>query len=46
MDKYQNYTKEELLKYIKTLEKTIRVQNDTINRMLDAYILSNNKKTN
>ena len=43
MDKYQNYTKEELLKYIKTLEKTIRVQNDTINRMLDAYILNKNK---
>lgn len=43
MDKYQNYTKEELLKYIKTLEKTIRVQNDTINRMLDAYILNENK---
>ena len=46
MDKYQNYTKEELLKYIKMLEKTIQVQNDTINRMLDAYILQENKAAN
>ncbi len=46
MDKHQNYTKEELLKYIKILEKTIQVQNDTINRMLDAYILQENKSAN
>lgn len=39
MDKYNNYTREELLTYIKTLEKTIKVQHETINRMLDAYIL-------
>ena len=45
MDNYQNYTKEELLEHIKKLEKTIRVQHDTINRMLDAYIL-NPKETN
>lgn len=41
MDKNKDYTKEELLAYIKTLEKTIKVQNETINRMLDAYILKN-----
>ena len=46
MDKHQNYTKEELLEYIKMLEKTIRVQNETINRMLDAYILNENKTAN
>ena len=40
MEKYENYTKEELLELIKTLEKTIKVQNETINRMLDAYILN------
>lgn len=40
MDKYQDYTKEELLELIKTLEETIKVQLDTINRMLDAYILN------
>lgn len=45
MDKYSNYTKEELLAYIKTLEKTIKVQHETINRMLDAYIL-NDKSEN
>lgn len=39
MDKYKDYTKEELLEHIKTLEKTINVQLETINRMLDAYIL-------
>ena len=40
MDKNKDYTKEELLEYIKMLEKTIKVQNETINRMLDAYILN------
>ena len=40
MEKYENYTKEQLLELIKTLEKTIKVQNETINRMLDAYILN------
>ena len=40
MDKYQDYTKEELLELIKTLEETIKVQHDTINKMLDAYILN------
>lgn len=44
MDKNKDYTKEELLEYIKKLEKTIKVQNDTINRMVDAYIL-NSKST-
>lgn len=39
MDKYKDYTKDELLAYIKTLEKTIKVQHETINRMLDAYVL-------
>lgn len=40
MDNYNNYTKEELLAHIKTLEKTIQLQHETINRMLDAYILN------
>lgn len=40
MDPKKNYTKEELLEYIKTLEKTIQIQHDTINRMLDSFILS------
>lgn len=40
MNKYQDYTKEELLELIKSLEETIKVQLDTINRMLDAYILN------
>lgn len=44
MDKKKDYTKEELLEYIKTLEKTIKVQHETINRMLDAYILNDNKE--
>lgn len=43
MDKNKDYTKEELLEYIKKLENTIKVQHETINRMLDAYIL--NSKT-
>lgn len=46
MDDNKNYTKEELLEYIKLLEKTIKVQNDTINRMLDAYILGANATEN
>lgn len=45
MDQYKDYTKEELLKQIKLLEKTIKTQNDTINRLLDAYIL-NTQSTN
>ena len=40
MDKYQDYTKEELLEHIKILEKTINLQHETLNRMLDAYILN------
>ena len=40
MDKYQNYTKEELLEHIKLLEKAIKIQHETINRMLDTYILN------
>lgn len=43
MDKYQNYSKEELLEHIKLLEKTIHVQHETINRMLDAYILNSSE---
>lgn len=42
MEKYQNYTKEQLLEQIKVLEKAIQVQHETINRMLDAYILKKN----
>ncbi|MBQ2901166.1 MAG: hypothetical protein IJE49_04905 [Agathobacter sp.] len=40
MTQYENYTKEELLKRIQILEKTIQTQHETINRMLDAYILN------
>ena len=40
MDKDQNYTKEELLEHIRLLEKTINLQHETLNRMLDAYILN------
>ena len=40
MDNYQDYTKEELLEHIKNLERTIQIQHETINRMLDAYILT------
>jgi len=39
MEMNKEYTKEELLEHIKILEKTIQVQNETINRMLDAFIL-------
>ena len=42
MEKYQDYTKEQLLEQIKVLEKAIQVQHETINRMLDAYILKKN----
>lgn len=45
MDKYKDYTKEELLEHIKLLEKTIHLQHETLNRMLDAYIL-NSKESN
>ena len=40
MDKYQNYSKEELLAHIKLLEQTIHLQHETLNRMLDQYILN------
>ena len=43
MEKYQDYSKEELLEHIKLLEKTIHLQHETINRMLDAYILSSSE---
>lgn len=46
MDNNKNYTKEELLEYIKLLEKTIKKQNETINRMLDAYILNSKASEN
>lgn len=47
MDNYQNYSKEQLLEHIKLLEKTIHLQHETINRMLDTYILnpSENQKS-
>ena len=44
MENYQDYTKEELLERIKLLEMTIQVQHETINRMLDAYILNSSKE--
>ena len=37
-----DYTKEQLLEQIKVLEKAIQVQHETINKMLDAYILKKN----
>lgn len=37
-----NNNEEELLKQIETLKKTIKVQNDTINRLMEAYVF--NKK--
>ena len=46
MDNYQNYTKEELLEHIKLLEKTIHLQHETINRMLDTYILDSIENPN
>lgn len=46
MDNNKNYTKEELLEYIKLLEKTIKVQNETINRMIDTYILNSKTSEN
>ena len=46
MDNNKNYTKEELLEYIKMLEKTIKQQNETINKMLDAYILNTKDSKN
>ncbi|MBQ3559458.1 MAG: hypothetical protein IJA07_08115 [Agathobacter sp.] len=42
MNQYEEYTKDELLERIKTLEKTIKLQHETINRMLDTYILNAN----
>ena len=46
MDNYQNYTREELLEHIKLLEKTIHIQHETINRMLDTYILDSTENQN
>lgn len=40
MENKNQYTIEELLTQIDTLKKTIKVQNDTINRLMDAYILN------
>ena len=45
MDKYQNYTQEELLEHIKLLENTIHIQHETINRMLDHYILNSSESS-
>ena len=38
----KKYSEEELLKQIEVLKKTIKVQNDTINRLMEAYVF--NKK--
>jgi len=45
MNKYEDYTKEKLIEHIKTLEKTIKIQHETINRMLDAYIINSGTST-
>lgn len=42
MNQNKKYTEEELLKQIEILKKTIKVQNDTINRLMEAYVF--NKK--
>lgn len=42
MSENRKYTEEELLKQIEILKKTIQVQNDTINRLMEAYVF--NKK--
>jgi len=43
MNEKKHYTEEELLKQIEMLKKTIKVQNETINRLMEAYVF--NKKT-
>lgn len=39
MNEKQEYTIEELLLQLEILKKTIQVQHDTINRLMDTYVL-------
>lgn len=39
MNEKKEYTIEELLLQIEIMKKTIQVQHDTINRLMDTYVL-------
>jgi len=39
MEEKKNYTVEELLAQIEIMKKTIKVQHETINRLMDTYVL-------
>lgn len=39
MSKEKEYTVEELLMQIEIMKKTIQVQHETINRLMDTYVL-------
>ena len=42
MNENKVYTTEELLAQIELLRKTIEVQHNTINRLMDTYVLKSN----
>ena len=42
MNEKKQYTTEELLAKIELLKKTIEVQHNTINRLMDKYVLKSN----
>lgn len=39
MNEKKDYTVEELLAQIEIMKKTIKVQHETINRLMDTYVL-------
>ncbi|MBQ2706487.1 MAG: hypothetical protein IJF60_06715 [Agathobacter sp.] len=39
MEEKKDYTVEELLAQIEIMKKTIKVQHETINRLMDTYVL-------
>lgn len=39
MNKKKDYTVEELIAQIDIMKRTIQVQHDTINRLMDTYVL-------
>lgn len=39
MNEKNDYTVEELLAQIEIMKKTIKVQHETINRLMDSYVL-------
>lgn len=39
MDQKKEYTVEELLVQVEIMKKTIQVQHETINRLMDTYVL-------